>query len=39
MSQKYTLVLGSVLLSTPPLKLVGSQGGSQCNGEGEGKEI
>lgn len=36
MSQKYTLVSGSVLL--PPPKLMGSQGGHNAMGEGEGKE-
>lgn len=37
MSQKYTLVSGSVLLSTPPPKLVGSWGGHNAVGEGKGR--
>lgn len=38
MSQKYTLVSGSVLLSTPPPKLVGSLlGGHNAMGEGKGR--
>lgn len=37
MSQKYTLVSGSVLLSTPPLKLVGSRGGHNAMGKGRGR--